>query len=35
LFDVPDISPASSTFGKIQIQVNQPRRIQMALKVVW
>ncbi|MCX6635794.1 MAG: TonB-dependent receptor, partial [Acidobacteria bacterium] len=35
LFDVPDNSPTSSTFGKIQIQVNQPRRIQMALKVVW
>lgn len=35
LFDAPDVSATSTTFGKIQNQTNQPRRIQMALKLAW
>jgi hypothetical protein len=35
LFGPPDVSPTSSTFGRIQTQANQPRRIQMALRLVW
>ncbi|MFB3825372.1 MAG: carboxypeptidase regulatory-like domain-containing protein [Bryobacteraceae bacterium] len=34
-FDIPDVSATSSTFGRISNQANLPRRIQMALKVVW
>jgi hypothetical protein len=35
MFDVPDVSPTSSTFGQIQNQANLPRRVQMALRLVW
>jgi hypothetical protein len=35
LFSAPDLSPTSTTFSQIQNQSNQPRRIQMALRVVW
>jgi hypothetical protein len=35
LFGPPDVSPTSTTFSRIQTQSNQPRRIQMALRLVW
>jgi hypothetical protein len=35
LFDLPDVNPTSSTFGRVQNQYNLPRRIQMALRLVW
>jgi hypothetical protein len=35
LFDAPDVSPTSTTFGKIQNQTNLPRSIQMSLKLAW
>ena len=35
VFDAPDNSPTSSTFGKISNQSNLPRRIQMALRLIW
>jgi hypothetical protein len=35
IFNPPDLSPTSSTFGKILSQANTPRRIQMALKLVF
>jgi len=35
LFGAPDVSPTSTTFGRIQTQANEPRRIQMALRVAW
>jgi hypothetical protein len=34
-FTDPDNAPTSTTFGRIQTQANLPRRIQMALKLVW
>ena len=34
-FGDPDVSATSSTFGRIQSQSNQPRRIQMALRLMW
>ncbi len=34
-FGAPDVSPTSSTFGRIVDQANLPRRIQMALRLVW
>lgn len=35
LFGAADVSPTSTTFGMIQSQANQPRRIQTALRVNW
>jgi hypothetical protein len=35
IFDVPDVSPTSSTFGRTQAQINLPRSIQMSLKLAW
>ena len=35
IFNAPDLSPTSSTFGKILGQANTPRRIQMALRLVF
>lgn len=35
IFNAPDLAPTSSTFGKITGQVNTPRRIQMALRLVF
>ncbi len=35
IFNGPDLSPTSSTFGKITGQANTPRRIQMALRLVF
>jgi hypothetical protein len=35
IFNPPDLSPTSSTFGRITSQANQPRRIQMALRLVF
>ncbi len=35
LFGAPDVSPTSTTFGQIRTQANEPRRIQMALRLVW
>jgi hypothetical protein len=35
IFNAPDLSPPSSTFGKILSQANTPRRIQMALRLVF
>ena len=35
IFNAPDLSPISSTFGKILGQANTPRRIQMALRFVF
>jgi hypothetical protein len=35
IFNAPDLTPTSSTFGKILGQANQPRRIQMALRLVF
>ncbi len=34
-FDVPILNPVNSNFGKTQAQANLPRRIQMALRLVW
>ena len=34
-FDTPILNPVNSNFGKIQAQANLPRRIQMALRLVW
>jgi hypothetical protein len=35
IFNAPDLAPTSSTFGKILSQANTPRRIQMALRLVF
>jgi hypothetical protein len=35
IFDAPDVSPTSSTFGKTQSQINLPRSVQMSLKLAW
>ena len=35
IFNAPDLVPTSSTFGKIMSQANTPRRIQMALRLVF
>jgi hypothetical protein len=35
IFNAPDLSPTSSTFGRILSQANTPRRIQMALRLVF
>jgi len=35
IFNAPDLSPTSSTFGRITSQANTPRRIQMALRLVF
>lgn len=35
IFNAPDLSPTSSTFGRILSQANQPRRIQMGLRLVF
>ncbi|MFN0104584.1 MAG: carboxypeptidase regulatory-like domain-containing protein [Bryobacteraceae bacterium] len=35
IFAAPDLVPTSSTFGKILSQANTPRRIQMALRLVF
>jgi hypothetical protein len=35
IFNAPDLSPTSSTFGKITSQANTPRRIQMGLRLVF
>ena len=35
IFNAPDLVPTSSTFGKITGQANTPRRIQMALRLVF
>jgi hypothetical protein len=35
IFNPPDLLPTSSTFGKILSQANTPRRIQMALRLVF
>ncbi|HXB67677.1 MAG TPA: carboxypeptidase-like regulatory domain-containing protein [Candidatus Acidoferrales bacterium] len=35
IFNPPDLGPTSSTFGKITSQANTPRRIQMALRLVF
>jgi hypothetical protein len=35
IFNAPDLVPTSSTFGKITSQANTPRRIQMALRLVF
>ena len=35
IFNAPDLSPTSSTFGRITGQANQPRRIQMGLRLVF
>ena len=35
IFSAPDLSPTSSTFGRILGQANTPRRIQMALRLVF
>ncbi len=34
-FDVPNISPTSSSFGTITRMYNLPRTVQMALKLIW
>ncbi len=34
-FDSPILNPVNSNFGHIQAQSNLPRRIQMALRMVW
>jgi hypothetical protein len=34
-FGTPNVSPGSSAFGTITGQDNQPRRIQMALRLTW
>jgi hypothetical protein len=35
IFNPPDLGATSSTFGKILSQANSPRRIQMALRLVF
>jgi len=35
IFNAPDLNATSSTFGKILSQANTPRRIQMALRLVF
>ncbi len=35
IFNGPDLSPTSGTFGRITGQANTPRRIQMALRLVF
>ena len=35
IFSAPDLGPTSSTFGRILGQANTPRRIQMALRLVF
>ena len=35
IFNAPDLGPTSSTFGRILGQANSPRRIQMALRLVF
>ncbi len=35
IFNAPDLGPTSGTFGKITSQANTPRRIQMALRLVF
>ena len=35
IFNAPDLGPTSSTFGKVLSQANTPRRIQMALRLVF
>lgn len=35
IFNAPDLGPTSSTFGRILGQANTPRRIQMALRLVF
>ena len=35
IFNAPDLGPTSSTFGRITGQANQPRRIQMGLRLVF
>ena len=35
IFNAPDLSPTSSTFGKILSQANTPRRIQMGLRLTF
>ncbi len=34
-FDTPNRTPASTSFGKSTFQANLPRRIQMALRLLW
>jgi hypothetical protein len=34
-FGVPNISPTSTTFGTISTQLNSPRAIQLAARLVW
>jgi hypothetical protein len=34
-FRAPDLTPTSSSFGRITGQANQPRRTQIALRLVW
>ncbi|MFB3828617.1 MAG: carboxypeptidase regulatory-like domain-containing protein [Bryobacteraceae bacterium] len=34
-FGMPNVSPTSSSFGRITSQYNLPRTVQMALKLVW
>jgi hypothetical protein len=34
-FSAPNLSPTSSTFGTITGQANNPRQIQMALRLTW
>ena len=35
IFNAPDLGPTSGTFGRITGQANTPRRIQMALRMVF
>ncbi len=35
LFNAPNLTPTSSSFGLITSQSNRPRRAQMALRLVW
>jgi hypothetical protein len=34
-FDIPVLNATSSAFGKTQAQANLPRRIQMAMRLVF
>ena len=34
-FDVPNVNPTSSSFGRITNQANSERRIQMSLRLLW
>jgi hypothetical protein len=34
-FDVPNVSPTSSSFGRVTAQANSERRIQMSLRLLW